>query len=88
MSPDGMRFDYIFIALGVIAGAGISLLRLYAPGLMTAIPPMMWLLGAILLVDLIGAYWRGVPVMTSVTSTTRVIAFCGGAIALIISGGL
>ncbi len=83
-----MRFDYIFIALGVIAGASISLLRLHAPGLVTAIPPMMWLLGAILLIDIVGAYLRGVPVMTSVSTTTRVIAFCGGALALIISGGL
>ncbi|MGL4635414.1 MAG: hypothetical protein ACRCWF_05485 [Beijerinckiaceae bacterium] len=82
-----MRFDYIFIALGVIAGAGLSLLRLYVPALFTAIPPMMWLLGAILLVDLVSAYARGVPVMTSVSTTTRVVAFCGGAIALIISGG-
>ncbi|MFM9976137.1 MAG: hypothetical protein ACKVON_16385 [Beijerinckiaceae bacterium] len=83
-----MRFETIFVAFGVIAGAGLSLLGLQAPALFKSAPALMWLLGAILLFDIASAYLRGVPVMTSVSTTTRVFGFCGGALALILSGGL
>jgi hypothetical protein len=83
-----MRFDYLFIAFGILAGAALTLLGLQAPAVFKAAPALMWLLGAILLFDVASAYWRGVPVMTSVSTQTRVIAFCGGALALIVSGGM
>jgi hypothetical protein len=83
-----MRFDYFFIAFGIFAGAALALLGPQLPQLFKTIPPLMALLGAILLFDLGGAYLRGVPVMTSVSTQTRVIAFVGGAVALILSGGL
>ena len=83
-----MRFEYFFIAFGIFAGAALALLGQQSPALFKAIPALMWLLGAILLFDVGGAYLRGVPVMTSVTTQTRVIAFFGGAAALILSGGL
>jgi hypothetical protein len=83
-----MRFDYFFIAFGIFAGAALALLGQQSPALFKAIPALMWLLGAILLFDVGGAYLRGVPVMTSVSTRTRVIAFFGGAAALILSGGL
>ncbi len=83
-----MRYDYIFIAFGVFAGAALSLLGLQLPAVFKAIPALMWLLGAILLFDVGGAYLRGVPVMTSVSTQTRILAFVGGVVALIVSGGL
>lgn len=83
-----MRFDTLFMAFGVLAGAVIALLGIQGPAIFKAVPAMLWLLGAILLFDIASAYIRAVPVMTSVTTSTRVIAFCGGAVALILSGGL
>jgi hypothetical protein len=83
-----MRYDYIFIAFGIFAGAALSLLGMQAPQIFKAIPVLMWLLGAILLFDVGGAYLRGVPVITSVSTQTRILAFAGGVVALIVSGGL
>jgi hypothetical protein len=83
-----MRYDYIFIAFGIFAGAALSLLGMQSPAVFKAIPALMWLLGIILLFDIGGAYLRGVPVMTSVSTQTRVFAFVGGAVAMILSGGL
>ena len=82
-----MRFDYFFIAFGIFAGAALALLSPQLPQLFKTIPPLMVLLVAILLFDLGGAYVRGVPVMTSVPTQTRVFAFVSGAVALILSGG-
>jgi hypothetical protein len=79
-----MRYDYIFIAFGIFAGAALSLLGMQAPQIFKAIP----VLGAILLFDVGGAYLRGVPVITSVSTQTRILAFAGGVVALIVSGGL
>jgi hypothetical protein len=83
-----MKFDYIFIAFGIFAGASITLLAVQAPAFFKAIPALMWLIGAILIFDVASAYLRGVPVPSSVSINTRVVAFCGGALALILSGGV
>ncbi len=82
-----MRFDHFFIAFCVFSGAVLGLLGLQSPALFTVVPPLMALLIVILLFDVGAAYARGLPVMTSVSTQTRVIAFIGGAIALILSGG-
>jgi peptidoglycan/LPS O-acetylase OafA/YrhL len=82
-----MRFDYVFIAFGIFAGAALALLSPQAPQVFKVIPPLMALLGAILLFDVGAAYVRGVPVMTSTSTQTRVFAFLAGALALILSGG-
>ncbi len=82
-----MRFDHLFIAFCVFAGAVLGLLGQQSSALFGVVPPLMPLLIVILLFDLDAAYARGLPVMTSVPTQTRVIAFIGGAIALILSGG-
>ena len=83
-----MKFEYIFIAFGILAGASISLLAVQAPVVFKAIPALMWLIGAILVFDIAAAYLCGVSVYSSVSINTRVIAFCCGALALILSGGV
>ena len=40
------------------------------------------------LFDLAAAHIRGVPVMTSVSAITRAVAFVGGGVAMLISGGI
>jgi hypothetical protein len=82
-----MRFDYIFIAFGIFAGALIVLSGNYFPVTKT-IPAMMWLLGLILTFDLIAAYVRGVAVMESVSTMTRAFSFVGGSMVLILLGAL
>jgi hypothetical protein len=88
MRPKRMRYDYIFIAFGIFAGAALALIGPQLPASLKALPPLLWLLLAVLAFDLVGAYARGVPVMESVSTNTRVIAFVCGAVALILSGGL
>jgi hypothetical protein len=80
-----MRFDYIFIAFGIFAGALIVLSGNYFPVTKT-VPAMMWLLGLILAFDLITSYIRGVPVMESVSTMTRAFSFVGGSLVLILLG--
>ena len=82
-----MRFDHIFIAFGIFAGAALSLIGAQAP-VVKAVPALMLLLIAILLFDLAASYIRGVPVMASVSAMTRAFAFVGGGVALLISGGI
>jgi hypothetical protein len=82
-----MRFDYIFIAFGIFAGAGIVLLGTYLP-VMKAIPPMMSLLFLILIFDIATAYLRNVPVMESVSVVTRALSFISGSLVLILLGGI
>ncbi len=82
-----MRFDHIFIAFGIFAGAALALIGAQAPAI-KAVPALMLLLGAILVFDLAAAYIRGVPVMTSVSAITRAVAFVGGGVAMLISGGM
>ncbi len=82
-----MRFDHIFIAFGILAGAALSLIGAQVPAI-KAIPALMLLLGAILIFDLAAATIRGVPVMTSVSAITRAVAFVGGGVAMLISGGM
>jgi len=82
-----LRFDHLFIAFGVLAGAALSLAAAALPA-MKSVPALLWLLGAILIFDLAAAYIRGVPVMGSVPTLTRVLAFVGGAAALLLSGGI
>ncbi len=82
-----MRFDHIFIAFGIFAGAALALIGAQVPAI-KAVPALMLLLGAILVFDLAAAYIRGVPVMTSVSAITRAVAFVGGGVAMLISGGM
>jgi hypothetical protein len=82
-----MRFDHAFIAFGILAGAALPLIGAAVPA-MRAVPALIWLLGAILVFDLAGAYARGVPVTGSVPTQTRVLAFIGGAAALLLTGGV
>ncbi len=82
-----MRFDHIFIAFGIFAGAALTLIGGQVPAI-RAVPALMLLLGAILIFDLAAAYIRGVPVMTSVSAITRAVAFVGGGVAMLISGGM
>ena len=82
-----MRFDHVFIAFGILAGAALSLIGAQVPAI-KAVPALMLLLGAILLFDLAAAHIRGVPVMTSVSAITRAVAFVGGGVAMLISGGI
>jgi hypothetical protein len=85
--PNIMRFDVIFIAFGALAGLGIAELGKTLPQI-RVVPALMWLLGAILVFDVLSAAIRRVPVVRSVGIATRLIAFCGGVLALIFSGGL
>ncbi len=82
-----MRFDHIFIAFGIFAGAALSLLGGHVPAV-KAVPALLLLLGAILLFDFAAAYIRGVPVMSSVPTMTRAAAFIGGGVAMLLSGGM
>jgi hypothetical protein len=82
-----MRFDVIFIAFGALAGAAIAELGKYYPQI-RVVPALMWLLGAILVFDVVSAAIRKIPVVYSASIVTRLIAFCGGVIALVLSGGL
>jgi hypothetical protein len=82
-----MRFDHIFIAFGILAGAAIVLGGHYFP-IMKSIPAMLWLLTAILSFDLVTAYLRGVAVMESVSTQTRAFSFIGGSLVLILLGGV
>jgi hypothetical protein len=82
-----MRFDHIFMAFGVFAGAALSLIGAQVPAL-KAVPALLLLLGAILVFDLATAYIRGVPVMSSVSAITRAFAFVGGGAAMMLSGGI
>jgi hypothetical protein len=82
-----MRFDIIFIAFGAIAGLSVAELGKVLPQ-MRVVPALMWLLGAILVFDVASAAVRRVPVVRSVGLATRLIAFCGGVLALMFSGGL
>jgi hypothetical protein len=82
-----MRFDHLFIAFGIFAGAAIVLGGIYFPVIKT-VPAMMWLLGLILLFDIITAYLRNVPVMESVSTMTRAFCFIGGSLVLIWLGDL
>ena len=81
-----MRFDFLFIAFGVLAGAALPLVADAVPA-MKALPALLWLLAAILVFDLATAYIRGVPVMASVPTLARAAAFIGGGLALLLTGG-
>jgi len=82
-----MRFDTLFIAVCVFAGAAIALLGQHWPQV-KLIPGMILLLAVILVFDVASAYVRGVPVMLSVSTTIRAIGFVAGTLALTLSGGL
>ena len=82
-----MRFDHYFITFGVFTGAALPLVAGQIPG-MKAVPALIWLLGAILVFDVVAAYVRGVPVAGSVSTPTRAAAFIGGGAMLLISGGI
>lgn len=81
-----MRFDHLFIAFGVLVGAALPLVAGSIPAI-KALPALLWLLLAILLFDLASAKARGRPLMESVSTLTRALAFAGGAAALLLSGG-
>jgi hypothetical protein len=81
-----MRFDIIFIAFAALAGAGIGELGKVMPQV-RAVPSLMLLLAAILVFDLASAAVRRIPVVYSVGIATRLVAFCGGVLALVFSGG-
>jgi hypothetical protein len=83
-----MKFDHMFMAFGLLAGAGLSLVVGQWPAVATFAPPLLLLLALLLIFDLATAYIRNMPVMQSVSTTTRFIAFCGGAVALVLSGGM
>ena len=83
-----MRFAYAFIGFGVLAGATLAFLGPLIPAQLKVFPPLLWLLASVLLFDIITAYVRGVPVMQSVSTNTRVIAFIGGAVVMMLLGGL
>jgi hypothetical protein len=80
-----MKFDHAFIAFGILAGIAVGFSAGYLPFLKKA-PAMLWLLGAILVFDLAAAYIRGVPIILSVGTAARLVAFCGGVSALILTG--
>jgi len=82
-----MKFDHVFIAIGIAAGLALPFAGAAFPAL-KALPALLWLLLAILAFDIAAAQIRGVPVMASVPTLTRAIAFIGGGVALILSGGL
>jgi hypothetical protein len=82
-----MRFDMNFIAFAALAGLSIAELGVRLPQI-RVVPALMWLLGAILVFDLASAAIRRVPVVHSVGLVTRLIAFVGGVLALMLSGGL
>jgi uncharacterized membrane-anchored protein len=80
-----MRFDMIFIAFGALAGLTIAELGVKLPQI-RVVPALMWLLGAILVFDVASAAIRRIPVVYSVGLATRLIAFAGGVLALMLSG--
>jgi uncharacterized membrane-anchored protein len=81
-----MRFDMIFIAFGALAGLSIAELGVKLPQI-RVVPALMWLLGAILVFDVASAAIRRIPVVYSVGLATRLVAFAGGVLALMLSGG-
>jgi hypothetical protein len=83
-----MKFEHMFMAFGLLAGASVSLVVGRWPVVTAYAPPLLLLLAALLIFDLATAYVRNMPVMQSVSTTTRFIAFCGGAVALVLSGGM